>query len=97
VPSWIPDPDSDMKDWYGGTAEEQRTLWDAFHQTIDRYDIEGEWRRAYESGEPFRHLCGYLGLGIKPWSWPSTESWIEERLEWAKGNPGEGMTQKLGD
>lgn len=96
MPTWIPDPDSDMKNWYGGTAEEQRALWDTFHQTIDQYDIEGEWRRAYELGEPFRELCGHLEMGIKPWSWEGTASWIEKRLVWAKGHPGEGMKRTLG-
>jgi hypothetical protein len=97
VPSWIPDPNSDMKNWYGGTALEQHELWDAFYQTVYRYDIQGEWRRAYELGEPFRELCGYLEFGVKPWSCESTESWVEKRLIWARARPGKGMQRTLGD
>jgi hypothetical protein len=69
-------------------------LWDTFHQTIDRYDKDGEWRRAYECGAPFRRLADHLELGIKMWS-DGIENWIDERLEWAIVHPGRGMPEEL--
>ncbi|KAF8672543.1 Phosphotransferase enzyme family [Rhizoctonia solani] len=46
VPQWIPDPNGDTANWYGGTPEDQRALWSAFHQTMDEHDTTGDWRKA---------------------------------------------------
>ena len=91
VPQWIPDPDGDTANWYGGTEEDQRLLWETFHASVDKADKTGEWRRAYERGAPFRRLITYLGLGVA--NWKGSEGWIDERLEWAKANPGIGMPE----
>jgi hypothetical protein len=52
------DPSSHMRDWYGGTPEEQKLLWDTFHHTIDQYDPKGERRRAYECRTPVDREVG---------------------------------------
>ncbi|KAF8594973.1 hypothetical protein BDV93DRAFT_457968 [Ceratobasidium sp. AG-I] len=95
VPDWIPDPDSDMANWYGGTPEEQRALWLAFHPTIDQHDnalTGGEWRKAYELGEPFRNFADRFGLGISFWA-EHMEAWLKKRLEWSKAHPGVGLLE----
>ncbi|CAE6385253.1 unnamed protein product [Rhizoctonia solani] len=90
VPQWIPDPNGDTANWYGGTPEDQRALWSAFHQTMDEHDTTGDWRKAYELGEPYRESAGRLGLGFQRWG-QRMESWLARRLEWAKKHPGVGI------
>ncbi|KAF8747173.1 Phosphotransferase enzyme family [Rhizoctonia solani] len=90
VPQWIPDPNGDTANWYGGTPEDQRALWSAFHQTMDEHDTAGDWRKAYELGEPYRESAGRLGLGFQRWG-QRMESWLARRLEWAKKHPGVGI------
>jgi hypothetical protein len=82
-----------MANWYGGTPEDQRALWKTFHTSIVRHDkllTGGEWRRAYERGEPFRSFAAYLNLGVELWD-EETERWIKKRLEWSHEHPGVGM------
>ncbi|KAG8739860.1 hypothetical protein FRC10_005055 [Ceratobasidium sp. 414] len=65
--------------WYGGTPEDQRALWRAFHTTIDRHDhalTGGEWRKAYELGKPFRHFADRLCLDLEFWD-EEMEAWIK--------------------
>lgn len=96
VPQWIPDPDGDMAGWYGGTSEDQRALWSAFHTTIDQHDsvlTGGEWRKAYELGKPFRDFADRLGLDVPFWD-EEMEDWLRKRLEWSKNNPGVGMPEE---
>ncbi|KAF8693964.1 Phosphotransferase enzyme family, partial [Rhizoctonia solani] len=90
VPQWIPDPNGDTANWYGGTLEDQRALWSAFHQTMDEHDTTGDWRKAYELGEPCREFAGRLDLGFQKWD-ERMESWLARRLEWAEKHPGVGI------
>ncbi|GAB1523835.1 hypothetical protein RhiTH_006985 [Rhizoctonia solani] len=90
VPQWIPDPNGDTANWYGGTPEDQRALWSAFHQTMDEHDTTGDWRKAYELGEPYRGFAGRLDLGFQQWD-ERMESWLARRLEWAEKHPGVGI------
>ncbi|KAF8748999.1 Phosphotransferase enzyme family [Rhizoctonia solani] len=92
VLQWIPDPNGDTANWYGGTPEDQRALWSAFHQTMDEHDTTGDWRKAYELGEPYRELAGRLDLGFQQWD-ERMESWLARRLEWAEKHPGIGIPE----
>ena len=86
-----------MANWYGGTPEEQRALWLAFHTTIDQYDnalTGGEWRKAYELGEPFRRFAAHFGLGVQFWD-EDREAWLKKRLEWSEAHPGLGLLEEF--
>lgn len=93
VPQWIPDPDGEMASWYGGTPEDQRRVWDAFHLTMNK--LEPEWRKANEHGELFRLWDGFLELGVEGWASDTVEQWVDERLAWAseEGNRGVPMPE----
>ncbi|KZP04631.1 hypothetical protein FIBSPDRAFT_1009005, partial [Athelia psychrophila] len=98
IPSWIPDPDGDVASWYGGTPSDQARLWDAFNNAVDRCDVGGEWRRAYEDGKWFRAWAAHLELGVGIWGGEDgrLESWVDERLRWASqpGKKGVGMPEE---
>ncbi len=89
VPDWIPDPDSDMASWYGGTPEDQRRLWNAFHATIDGFSPE--WRNANRGGKLFHRLVAHRELGVSVWSSDDREEWVDERLEWASKRENAGI------
>ncbi|QRV90410.1 hypothetical protein RhiJN_18428 [Ceratobasidium sp. AG-Ba] len=94
VPEWIPDPDGDMADWYGGTPEEQRELWLVFHTTMDQLDqtlTGGEWRKAFEQGKQFRNFASRLALHIPCWDNLEMEKYVQDALMWSKEHPGVGM------
>lgn len=80
-----------MASWYGGTPADQTRLWNAFHNSIDSCDADGEWRRAYEAGEWFRRWAEHLELALSIWGAEDgyLESWIDERMKWA-GMSGKG-------
>ena len=81
VPQWIPDPDSDMASWYGGTPEEQRRLWETYHHTMDR--CAPEWREAHEKGEPFREVADRATMGLRVWGNKSADlkRWATEKIQ----------------
>ena len=93
VPQWIPNPDGDTASWYGGSPEDQRRVWDAFHAIIDQFDVE--WRKAYEYGKLFRRWADYLELGVEAWGSEDVEQWVDARLAWAseEGNRGVPMPE----
>ncbi|KAF8211953.1 hypothetical protein K438DRAFT_1567318, partial [Mycena galopus ATCC 62051] len=64
VPQWIPDPESHTADWYGGTKEEQRGLWETFHRIVGSCS---EWREAHEKGEIFREVDNHASFGVSLW------------------------------
>ncbi|KAJ6508765.1 hypothetical protein C8R45DRAFT_1089908 [Mycena sanguinolenta] len=80
VPQWIPDPDGDTVSWYGGTKEEARGLWEAFHEVAG---CCAEWTEAHEKGAPFREVADKAGFGVRVWSDPSMMEWVEDRTQQA--------------
>ena len=54
-------------------------------------DRSGEWWLAYTKGRPFRLLVDRLTFQVNVWASKSLESWVDNRLTWAKLHPGVGF------
>lgn len=83
-----------MASWYGGTPADQRRVWHAFHATMD--GLCPEWQRARRGGALFHRLVAHLELGAGVWASTGRETWVDERLAWArrKENAGVGMAEE---
>jgi len=53
----------------------------------------GPWNVLYELGKHFRQLSDRLRFRVGAWASKDMESWVEERLAWAKDHPGIGYTE----
>lgn len=53
----------------------------------------GQWNVLYELEKPFRQLSDRLCFRVGVWASEYMESWVDERLSWAKDHPGIGYTE----
>ncbi|KIJ33770.1 hypothetical protein M422DRAFT_264228 [Sphaerobolus stellatus SS14] len=87
IPRWLQPPDDPESSYEGGPAESRIALRAQFLDTVDKSNLGGEWRKAYELGRPFRELPSRLRYQVNVWASDSLEEWVDERLEWAKAHP----------
>ncbi|KAJ7039726.1 kinase-like domain-containing protein [Mycena alexandri] len=87
MPLWLQDPSEWDGSHEGGSDESLRNL---FWEKVKENDPTGEWIRACERGRWFRNFTSMLSYNVGVWAEPNIEKWVDERLEWAKVNPGVG-------
>lgn len=95
VPRWI--LPSILEESSGlGLPQYAREVFHSYYiQVMSHIDRSGEWHLAYTKGRPFRLLVDRLPFQIGVWDDESSESWVDNRLSWAKMYPGEGFPDDI--
>jgi hypothetical protein len=91
LPRWLQDPDDPEGMYEGGSLACRQTLRTRFLDKVG----DGEWRRVYESGRPFRLLRNHLCWQMTVWATEEMKEWVNERLSWAKDHPGVGFPESV--
>lgn len=87
LPRWLQHPADPEATYEGGDEETRQALRAIFMDKVGN----GQWAVLYELGKPFRQLCDRLHFRVGVWL--SLESWVDERLAWAKDHPGIGYPE----
>ncbi|EDR02794.1 uncharacterized protein LACBIDRAFT_308055 [Laccaria bicolor S238N-H82] len=89
LPRWLQHPADPEATYEGGDEATRQPLRTTFMDKVG----SGQWNVLYELGKPFRQLSDRLCYNVGSFKLASEfmESWVEERLAWAKDHPGIGV------
>ena len=80
LPRWLQHPDDPEATYEGGDEITRQALRAIFMEKVGN----GQWNALYELGKPYRRLTDLFHFRAGVWATKDMESWVEERLAWAK-------------